>query len=117
MDSTSRRRVDAPGLIITAVSSNTNAVSSTKTASGSSGSGGACTTVAPSDPSVSSYAECSATALATSIGSRARCVNSHLKIVGLTARVTAMSMLLRQRHARAGGQMLQQVAGEERVDV
>src|SRR6266576_2163902 len=78
MDSTSRRRTGAPGLVITA---------------------------------------CSAPALARSMGSRARWVSSHSTIVGLTARVTATSMLLGQRHPRARGQMLHQVPGEQGEDV
>src|SRR5881628_2822338 len=68
MDSTSRRRTGAPGLVITAVSANTSAASSTNTASGNAGSAGACTIVAPHDRNVSSYTACSATALATSMG-------------------------------------------------
>src|SRR5436309_3265403 len=92
MDSTSRRRTGAPGLVITAVSANTSAASSTNTASGNAGSAGACTIVAPHDRNVSSYTACSATALATSMGSRARWVSSHSTIVGLTARVTAISV-------------------------
>src|ERR1700741_4088636 len=117
MDSTSRRRTGAPGLVITAVSANTSAASSTKTASGNAGSAGAWTIVAPQERNVSSYTLCSAMALATSIGSRARCVSSHSASVGLTARVTAMSMLLGQRAPRAGGQMLHQIPGEQREDV
>src|SRR5947207_11352597 len=66
--------------------------------------------VAPSERSA-------ATALATLMGSRGRCVSSHSASVGLTARVTATSMLLGQRHPRARGQMLHQVPGEQREDV
>src|SRR5882724_3330473 len=54
MDSISDRREAAPGRVITATSSSASAVSSTKTASGSVGSGGAWTTVAPSERSASS---------------------------------------------------------------
>src|SRR6266436_72595 len=121
MDSTSRRRTGAPGLVITAVSAKTSAASSTNTASGKAGSAGACTIVAPHDRNVSSYTACSATALATSTGSRAKWVSSHSAIVGLTARVTAISMCSRARstglHSRPGGEMLQQVPREQRVNV
>src|SRR6266566_9900769 len=117
MDSTSRRRTEAPGLVITAVSAKTSAASSTNTASGKAGSAGACTIVAPHDRNVSSYTACSAPALARSMGSRAKWVSWHSTIVGLTARVTATSMLLGQRHPRARGQMLHQVPGEQREDV